>query len=51
MADVVAERLSPYLVTERSWIRIPLGDALFSPVSGASLTQIPYGGATALIFL
>ena len=51
MAEIVAQRLNQCLVTEWAWIRIPMDAELFSPVSGASLTQIPNGGATLLIFL
>ena len=37
----------------RSWVQIPLGTVVFLllPFSGASLIQIPHGGATLLTFL
>ena len=53
LAAVVAQPKSAPLMTERLWVRIPPGAGIFSllyPISGASLIQIPQGGATLLIF-
>ena len=39
-------------MTERPWARMAVGSGLFSllyPISGASLIQVPQGGATLLI--
>ena len=50
-AAVVAQQKSVCLVTERSWVRIMPGAGLFSPLSSASLIQVPQGGATLMIFV
>ena len=53
-SGVHSGRAHASLVTERSWVQIPLGAGLFSlryHLSSAPLIQAPHGGATLLIFL